>query len=417
MALTQPALPPVSTAPDHPWISFTCNLTRIPHETWVLLGECSSKIEHVAGAPLRPATQNKLNKTYLAKGAQATTAIEGNTLTEEQVNAAIEGQLTLPQSQQYLADEINNVLAGFNHIIEQIVQGAPLRITPDDLKLMNRLVLAGLEVEPGVVPGQFRTYTVTVGGYRSPPAEYNASLVAQLCEWMNEPVWHDRLIGSRFVLPILKAVLAHLYIAWIHPFGDGNGRTARLVEFDILTRAGVPTVSAHLLSTHYNLTRAAYYRALNAARTNVMDFITYAVRGFVDGLRDQIAVVESEQLDVAWRDYVYKAFDQEAPTPARDRRRELVFALTEAGATPFTKLPLLTPSLAVHYDGTDRMLARDLNLVSKLLLVRRTQRGWVANTDMMRAFLPLVHDPQPDDEDDPEQIGFDLSPDESADAE
>ena len=45
---------------------------------------------------------------------------------------------------------------------------------------------------------------------------------------------------------ILKATLAHLYIAWIHPFGDGNGRTARLVEFMLLSRAGVPSPSAHL---------------------------------------------------------------------------------------------------------------------------------------------------------------------------
>ena len=41
----------------------------------------------------------------------------------------------------------------------------------------------------------------------------------------------------------LRAVLAHVYIAWIHPFGDSNGRTARLVEFGILTAAGVPAIS------------------------------------------------------------------------------------------------------------------------------------------------------------------------------
>jgi Fic family protein len=39
---------------------------------------------------------------------------------------------------------------------------------------------------------------------------------------------------------ILKAILAHLCLAWIHPFGDGNGRTARLVEFQILIFPGCP---------------------------------------------------------------------------------------------------------------------------------------------------------------------------------
>ncbi|NOY75701.1 MAG: hypothetical protein GXP32_07900 [Kiritimatiellaeota bacterium] len=32
--------------------------------------------------------------------------------------------------------------------------------------------------------------------------------------------------------------LAHVYIAWIHPFGDGNGKTARLMEFYLLLRSG-----------------------------------------------------------------------------------------------------------------------------------------------------------------------------------
>jgi Fic/DOC family len=39
---------------------------------------------------------------------------------------------------------------------------------------------------------------------------------------------------------LVKAILAHLYIAWIHPFGDGNGRAARLMELRILLEAGVP---------------------------------------------------------------------------------------------------------------------------------------------------------------------------------
>ncbi len=36
--------------------------------------------------------------------------------------------------------------------------------------------------------------------------------------------------NNRVAAAILRAVLAHLYIAWIHPFGDGNGRTARLAK-------------------------------------------------------------------------------------------------------------------------------------------------------------------------------------------
>jgi len=41
----------------------------------------------------------------------------------------------------------------------------------------------------------------------------------------------------------------------IHPFGDSNGRTARLIEFYILLRAGLPDMVSHILSNHYNDTR------------------------------------------------------------------------------------------------------------------------------------------------------------------
>ena len=56
----------------------------------------------------------------------------------------------------------------------------------------------------------------------------------------------------------------------------------------ILVISGVPAPAAHLLSNHYNQTRSEYYRQLGRASQSggdVLPFITYAVRGFVDGLR------------------------------------------------------------------------------------------------------------------------------------
>src|SRR4030065_2907005 len=99
---------------------------------------------------------------------------------------------------------------------------------------------------------------------------------------------------------IIKAVIAHLYFEWIHPFGDGNGRTGRLVEFQILVSSGVPPPAAPLLSNHYNLTRSAYYRELNLASRSggdVIPFVCYAAEGFVDGLREQIGRGQAMQKD------------------------------------------------------------------------------------------------------------------------
>ena len=56
-----------------------------------MLGEARSKCEHLVGIPLKPEFAQKLYNITLIKGAVATTAIEGNTLTEEQVQGIIEG--------------------------------------------------------------------------------------------------------------------------------------------------------------------------------------------------------------------------------------------------------------------------------------------------------------------------------------
>ena len=81
----------------HPWICFQIDLRKATPQLWMLLGEAASKCEHIAGVPLRPSVAQELHRLYLAKGALATTAIEGNTLTEKEVLQHLEGKLKLPR--------------------------------------------------------------------------------------------------------------------------------------------------------------------------------------------------------------------------------------------------------------------------------------------------------------------------------
>ncbi len=69
----------------HPWITFEFKLAKIPWNMWIELGECQSKCEHIRDLPILPETRDRLTKIYLAKGVHATTAIEGNPLSEEEV--------------------------------------------------------------------------------------------------------------------------------------------------------------------------------------------------------------------------------------------------------------------------------------------------------------------------------------------
>lgn len=379
----------------HPWLTFKLDMRKAPVELWTLLGEARSKIEHIAESPLKPEVARELHEVFLAKGILSTTAIEGNTLSEDDARQLVAGTLELPPSRQYLGIEMANILEAFNKIVRELFEGKELRLDPPTLKEYNRIVLQGLDLEEGVVPGEIRTHSVVVGSYRAAPAEDCDYLLERLSGWLEadfEPPDPD------FRLPwvILKAVVAHLYFVWIHPFGDGNGRTARLMELQTLLAAGAPTPACHLLSNHYNLTRAEYYRQLHlASRAQAGDplpFIAYAVRGFVDGLRDQLSTITDQQFKDRWEQYIYETFG-ERRSPADQRRRELALELSKQ-AKQFvhsSEIRLLSPNLAVAYAGTTRMVARDLNVLKEMGLIDLHPNGWVTTRSyIIRAFLLRV---------------------------
>jgi Fic family protein len=221
-----------------------------------------------------------------------------------------------------------------------------------------------------------------------------------MVEWLNGPIFESEDGELRFALTIAKAVYAHLYLAWIHPFGDGNGRTARLIEFTILANCGmVPMPAAHLLSNHYNLTRDQYYRELDRASKgggDTLGFLAYAIAGFIDGIREAIDMVRFQQIEVAWVNYVHEQFSREANTKAMERQRTLVLSMPTDDAVLRADLAGLTPKVAQLYaQAGPRTLSRDLNHLLKMRLLRRAGgRGYEACSDVVLAFLPPIADIQ-----------------------
>jgi Fic family protein len=384
----------------HPWIKFRLDVTRVPWTFWDHIGEARSKCRHLSRTPLPPDLARKMERVYLAKGARATTAIEGNSLSEEQAVAAVEGNLHLPQSQKYLQQELENVINAIWSIEQEIYAGSQFDVTPERLRDLNGRVLEDLDVEDHVAPGEFRTGGVVVGGvYRGAPARDCEYLVEAMCAWLNGPDFRGDGDGEgsdhaeAFMLAVLRAVVAHVYIAWIHPFGDGNGRTARLVEFGILTAAGIPSVAAHLLSNHYNATRSRYYRELEHASKSGGDltrFLGYAVEGFVGELQQQLDEVHGWIVEAAWINHVHSIF-AEAHTNTARRQRDLALALPAEDFVPRARISALTPQLAEAYAGKQaKTVTRDLNALSKLGLIERGPRGIRAKREIMLSLLPRV---------------------------
>jgi Fic family protein len=378
----------------HPWITFNVDLTKCSARMWIALGEARSKCEHLAGVPLKPEAAKELHQLYLAKGAHATTAIEGNTLSEEQVIERIKGNSTVPPSQKYLETEIDNVVEITSLIMNQVENLGPQPISAKDLKEYNRIVLQGLAHDEHVVPGEYRDTSVGVMDYKAPDAKECDYLMTRLCHWLNTGFQPEKEEDS-IVYGVIKSVVAHLYLAWIHAFGDGNGRTARATEVRFLMEAGVPSSAIHLLSNHYNHTRSEYYRQLSRASKNggdIRDWLTYSIDGLVDQLRLQLKAVRTRQWRVSWVNYIYEKYGQDKSAAAK-RQIKLLLTLSEKeDYVSRADLRRLSVDVAEAYAGrTPKTMARDLAHLEEEGLINRRGNGDVrACPELILAFLPRM---------------------------
>ena len=379
----------------HQWLKFSLDLRQAPASLWITLGQCQARCEDIQGIKLPPEISANLDRAYLAKGCSATTAIEGNTLTEQEVLALLDGKLDLPPSRQYLAREITNILAGCHWIRGMIPDLSTGKVTLDPavVKRLNGLVLQGLTLEENVAPGEIRKHEKLVFRYRPAPAEDCEFLLERLCDWINRKTFTPPA-GMTIVYALIKAVVTHLYLAWVHPFGDGNGRTARLVEYLVLLNAGVPAPAGHLLSLHYHLTRSEYFRQLDQATRSggeVEPFLIYAVQGFRDGLRALLDLIRAEQAEALWQALVHEIFRRKGG-PGAERQLRLALDLAAAGQpVPLLELPTLSPHLAQTYASKSmKTLARDAQALVELGLAEKSDSGFRARREIVSAFPPFV---------------------------
>jgi Fic family protein len=207
--------------------------------------------------------------------------------------------------------------------------------------------------------------------------------MARLCDWSKQEFGFPS--GRQtFSEAVIQAIVTHVYLEWIHPFGDGNGRTGRLLEFYILLRAGNPDIASHILSNFYNLTRTEYYRHLDRAKKDrdLTAFITYAVQGYHDGLIETLRAVQDNVFDVSWRFLVHTRFaDQNyRKKNVYKRRRDLVLNMLPGRAYPPVELALITADLARQYAAlSTRTLLRDLDELKSMELVTELEGHYRIN--------------------------------------
>ena len=97
----------------------------------------------------------------------------------------------------------------------------------------------------------------------TPPAAYDVPVfMAELVDWLQ---------NEKTIPPVLVAGIAQFQLVQIHPFLDGNGRTARLLSTLCLYRSGYDFKKLFTISEYYDRNRQDYYSAIQSVRNNDMD--------------------------------------------------------------------------------------------------------------------------------------------------
>lgn len=378
----------------HPHISFKQSWT-MTQDILYELGQCYAAIRAISETPIQPDYRQKLLAVSITKGAQSTTAIEGNTLTDEEIELIQKGR-SLPPSKEHQQNEVKNIISAFNELLNEAVNhNHGVLIDEKFILRLHKMVGHDLGENFSATPGKFRNHPVVVGYYRAPEHSIVKEMIKKFCDWTRSQFHYEK--GQNFIDSVIQAIVSHIYIAWIHPFGDGNGRTARLLEFYILLRAGNPDFALHLLSNFYNQTRPEYYRHLDKSTKtgDLTEFIAYAVRGYRDGLFGILELIHKNQMDISWKNYVYNIFDSKKITGKSEelnkRRRNLILSIPPDGHYTIDELIKINIETAIAYkDLSSRTISRDINELMNLELLSLDEDGlYYANFDLLKKFMPI----------------------------
>ncbi|MEW5989459.1 MAG: Fic family protein [Chloroflexota bacterium] len=201
-----------------------------------------------ARRPLPAAALRRLREQLALEWTYNTNAIEGSTLTLQETCFIVETGLTIGGKSLREHLEVTNHYKAIDYI-ETLAEGEE-PVMPFHVRQIHKLVLAGIDDENA---GQYRTLPVRIGGaaHQPPEAWEVPHRMQRWGDWLGEAAVN--------LHPVALSALAHHRLVAIHPFVDGNGRTARLVMNLLLLRHGYPPAIIARVS------RRQYYRVLAQA--------------------------------------------------------------------------------------------------------------------------------------------------------
>lgn len=207
------------------------------------------KLELDGFRPLPPALTRNLNDWFRVELTYTSNALEGNTLTRRETAVVIEKGLTVG------GKSLKEHLEATNHahaldLVHGLIKRKQSQLTTRDILDIHDMILRGIDNDNA---GHYRNVQVRISG--STVVLPNPRKVADLMD--NFQSW---LTGKHGLHPVAFAGEAHYRLVTIHPFVDGNGRTARLLMNLLLMMAGYPPAIIRKRD------RLAYIAALETAQ-------------------------------------------------------------------------------------------------------------------------------------------------------
>lgn len=249
--------------------------------------ESSILFKTVRDLPVLPKIASQLQEDLIKRSIFSTAAIEGNPLSEERVSEIIDGKENI-QNTEKSTMEIKNLTTVYD-LIRVLDKKTDIPYISEDLiKKLHLFITDKIEYD-GNKPGNYRNHLVKVGntehgGIFTPPKIMKdiQKLMIEFVEWINSKEICE-------LNPIVRAALAHYHLALIHPFGDGNGRTARILEAYLLRLSDIKYVPTMLSNFYYKKMDDYYWafsKSIKDENHSITPFLEFVLVGVVESLNE-----------------------------------------------------------------------------------------------------------------------------------
>lgn len=335
--------------------------------------------QFIKDLPSYPGSMDKIERSERVSSIGATLAIEGIKLTTEEIEAALEKR-NLDTELEKSDQETLNTQFAYEYVISLLSSKPPDKFvyTEDHIKEIHKRLTSNIDYGLNV-PGQYREVNPIYG---VPPRRSLCrtkgeveNAMSRFVEWLNT---EDS--GPVSSIRMAKAIMAHYYLAEIHPFGDGNGRTARALEALILYEARINTYCFWSLANFWSANRNEYIIHLANIRStcNPWELLIWGLKGYLKEVQRIKADVLKKVKQLMLMDYVRWLNEtkklQEPEKKINSRIVGILEFLTHCDDVPLAKFVASPQVKTLYYRLSSQTRYRDFDKMSKLKLTRTYQK-------------------------------------------